>query len=308
MEVILSAVKAVAEVDTTKKRRSAPPIWWWVGLVIILVVIGVTVVPGLLDTIIHPEKEVHQPGIGDFFPEAMIWDGTFFQVNRLVLARIIAAVVICLVVGITAIRMRMVPSRGQAVIEVVAEYVRRNIGIELIGNANGRRYATYLGVIFFGVFAMNVTAIIPGINIAASSVVSVPLVFAVFAWCMFVGAGIKARGAGKFFKEQLFPPGVPWPMYILLTPIEAVSTFVVRPASLAIRLLANMIAGHMLLAICYFGTQALLVSLSALSFLSALTFVGAILVTGLELFVALLQAYVFTLLSAVYIKLSIESH
>lgn len=308
LEAILSAMKTVATSTATTSRKSSRPVWWWVGLVIIIALIGVTTVPGLMDTIIHPKSEIHEPGIGDFFPETLIWEGTVFQVNRLVIARIVAAVVICLVVGIVALRMKKVPGRGQSFIEMVAEFVRRNIGIELLGNANGRRYATYLSVIFFGIFAMNATAIIPGINIAASSVVSVPLVFAVFSWFLFVVAGIKAKGGAKFFKEQLFPPGVPWPMYILLTPIEAISTFVVRPVSLTIRLLANMIAGHMLLAICYFGTQALLVSLSGISALSALTFAGAIAVTAFELFVAVLQAYVFTLLSAVYIKLSIESH
>jgi F0F1-type ATP synthase, subunit a len=251
---------------------------------------------------------IHQPGMSDFFPETLLWEGTLFQLNRIVLARFIAAIAICLMVGLVALNVTKVPTRGQAIIELLAEFVRRNIGIELLGNKKGRQYATVLGVVFFGVLAMNLTGIVPGINIAASSVMSVPLVFAVFSYVTFIVAGIRAQGGLKFLKNQLFPPGVPWLVYILLTPIEFFSTFVVRPCTLAIRLLANMIAGHMLLAICYFGTQVLVSAVASQKIIAVATFASAIAVTLFEIFVAALQAYVFTMLTAVYIKLSVESH
>ena len=97
-------------------------------------------------------------------------------------------------------------------------------------------------------------------------------------------------------------------VYFLLTPIELLSTFIVRPATLAIRLLANMIAGHMLLAITYFGTQVLLIGVGAMVPISALTLAASVVMTLFELFVAVLQAYVFTVLTAVYIKMSVEAH
>lgn len=282
--------------------------WWKVGLGITLLVIAVTAVPGFWETGRSPGKPIHEPGMEDLFPEALIWDGTYFEFNRLTLARIIAAVVVSAIIFIVAKNVRLVPTRGQSVVEMIAEFIRKSIGIELLGNRRGRQYATALGIIFFGVLAMNLTGIVPGINIAASSVMSVPLVFAAFAYVTFVVAGIKVRGGATFFKEQIFPPGVPWPVYFLLAPIELFSTFVVRPATLAIRLLSNMIAGHMLLAITYFGTQAMLVAVAPMKPLAVLTFAGAIAITFFELFVAVLQAYVFTILTAVYIKMSIESH
>ncbi len=82
----------------------------------------------------------------------------------------------------------------------------------------------------------------------------------------------------------------------------------VRPATLAIRLLSNMIAGHMLLAVTYFGTQAMTVAMGAMKPLAVLTFTGSVILTLFELFVAVLQAYVFTILTAVYIKMSVEAH
>ena len=89
-----------------------------------------------------------------------------------------------------------------------------------------------------------------------------PLVYALVAYVGFIYAGIKANGFGRFFKEQLFPPGVPKPIYILMTPIELLSTFVIRPVTLTIRLLANMISGHLLLLLCFVGTHYLYLSLS----------------------------------------------
>lgn len=307
--VILSTVNVSRQKTSgdVKAPRLRLPAWWWVGLLLIVAVIAVTFVPGVLESLRHPEAEIHKPGMMDFFPEALIWEGTNFQVNRLVLARFFAAGVLCLILIVVALRVKKVPSRGQAVIEVIAEYVRKNIGIELLGNAKGRQYSTVLATVFFGVLAMNLTGIIPGINIAASSVMSVPLVFAIFAYITFIVAGIRERG-WRFFTDQLFLKGVPWPLYILLTPIEFFSTFIVRPATLAIRLLANMIAGHMLLAITYFGTQSMLVAAAAMKPIALLTFAGGIVLTLFELFVAVLQTYVFTMLTAVYIKLSVETH
>ncbi len=298
-------VSAAAPRAVTKRRL---PIWWWVGLVLIGVVIAVTFYPGVVEAFKHPEVEVHSPGMADFFPEAMVWDGTVFQFNRMVLARLVAAAVLALIFVIAASNLKLRPSRGQVLTELAADFVRTNIGIELLGTRRGKRYATILGFVFFGVLAMNLTGVIPGINIAASSVISVPLIFAVFSYVTFIAAGIKARGGLQFFKEQLFPPGIPPLVYVLLTPVEFASTFIVRPATLAIRLLANMIAGHMLLALTYFGTQVLMLGLMAMKPIAVLTFGAAIIMTLFEIFVAVLQAYVFTLLTAVYIKMSVEAH
>lgn len=284
------------------------PTWWIVGLVVITGVAAVTFVPGVLQAFQDPNASVHQPGLPDFFPEALIWEGTHFELNRLTIARFLAAGVLAVIFLLITASLRLRPKRGQLIIEMIAEFVRTNIGIELLGSSRGKRYATILAFIFFGVLAMNLTGILPGVNIAASSVMSVPLVFALIAYVTFIVSGIKARGGLTFFKEQLFPAGIPWPVYFLLTPIELISTFIVRPATLAIRLLANMIAGHMLLALTYFGTQTLLLGVAAMKPLSALTFGAAIVVTLFEVFVAVLQAYVFTILTAVYIKMSVEAH
>lgn len=317
MEAVLSTVEAAKTADVAPKtdgsnapKTSQPkrPLWWFVGLAIITLVVVATFIPTVIGGLKGGEAEIHQPGVADFFPEAMIWDGSHFEFNRLTMARFIAAAVIAVIFMVVAARAKLRPRRGQTLIEMGMDFVRKNIGVELLGSSRGKRYGRVLAFIFFGVLAMNLTGIIPGINIAASSVASVPIVFAVFSYVVFIVAGIKNRGGGTFFKEQLFPPGVPWPVYILLTPIEFVSTFIVRPATLAIRLLSNMIAGHILLALTYFGTQVMLVAMMAMKPLAVATFAASIAITLFEIFVSVLQAYVFTILTAVYIKMSVESH
>ena len=224
------------------------------------------------------------------------------------LARVIMALVLCLALVGVARKPKLVPGRGQMAVEFLADFIRANVALEMLGNKNGRRFAGFIGFAFFGVLVMNLAGVIPGINIAASSVVAVPLVFAIISYVTFVGSGIKAQGIGHYFKSQLFPPGLPKAMYLLITPIEFLSTFIVRPSTLMLRLLANMIAGHLLLGMTYFGTAILLHELNAMSSLGVLTGAAMFVMTAFEVFVAFLQAYIFTILSAVYIKLSIEAH
>jgi F-type H+-transporting ATPase subunit a len=136
-----------------------------------------------------------------------------------------------------------------------------------------------------------------------------PLVFALVACVTFIVAGVKAQGGGAFLKSQLFPPGVPWPIYIILTPIEFLSTFIIRPATLTVRLLANMLAGHLLLVLMFGATHYLFFMTStAMAPLGVVTLAAGFAFTLFEIFVAVLQAYVFTVLTTVYIQLSVESH
>lgn len=275
--------------------------WYWVAVAFLLLVIAATAVPAFTQ---HP----HAPGIGDLFPHAIFGHGTWYEFNRLTLARMIVGIVLVLIVVPVALSMALVPGRGQQVMELAAEFVRNEIAINMLGNKQGRRYAPVLGAIFLGVLGMNITGVLPGINIAASSLIAVPIVFAIISYVTFITAGIREHGAGHFFVGQLFPKGLPWPVYFLITPIEAFSTFIVRPVTLSVRLMCNMVAGHMLLAVTYFGTATILEATGALKGAAVLTGISMIVVTLFEVFVAFLQAYIFTTLSAVYIKLSVEAH
>jgi F-type H+-transporting ATPase subunit a len=159
------------------------------------------------------------------------------------------------------------------------------------------------------VLFMNITGIIPFLNIAGTSIIAVPLTLAIVSYITFIYAGIK-KNAKNFFKNALFPSGVPWFLYIIVTPIELVSTFVIRPATLTLRLLMNMVVGHLLLVLFFAATQYFVVELGgAWIALGAGTLAFGFAFTMFEILVAVLQAYVFALLTAVYIQLAVaEEH
>ena len=118
------------------------------------------------------------------------------------------------------------------------------------------------------------------------------------------------QGPIKYFKDTLFPPGVPKLVYILLTPIELFSVFIIRPLTLAVRLLANMMAGHVLLTIFFLFTHDFIIENFKLvtAPLGILTFLLACILIVFELLVIAIQAYIFTMLTAFYIAESIHGH
>lgn len=250
----------------------------------------------------------HAPTIDDMFPPAIFFEGTIFEFNRIMMVRLIAVAALCLLFYLGTRKLKLIPTRGQSVAEMSLGFVQKSIAEEVLGKESGRRWTPLLTIIFFSVLALNITGIIPFLNIAGTSVVGFPLVLALISWIAFIYAGVKAHG-GTFFKDALFPPGVPWPLYFILAPIELISTFILRPATLTIRLLANMMAGHFLLVLCFSATNALFLYASwALKPLGLLTYGVSVAFIALEIFIALLQAYIFALLTAVYISLSEEGH
>ncbi len=223
--------------------------------------------------------------------------------------RFIAVALIVVLFWIGTRRMRMIPGRGQSLLEMAVGFVQSNIADGALGKVDGKRFMPILASMFFMVLAMNLTGIVPGLNLAGTSVIGVPLVLALVAYVAFIYAGIKKQG-GNFFKASLFPAGVPWYLYIVVTPIEFLSTFILRPVTLALRLLMNMVAGHMLLVLCFSATHFFLFTAGGFFGLFGIgTLAFGFIFTIFEILVAVLQAYVFTFLTAVYIQLAlVEEH
>jgi F-type H+-transporting ATPase subunit a len=235
----------------------------------------------------------------------VLFIGTPFEMNRIMIIRLIVLAAILIFFGLTTSRMKIVPGRAQTLAEMGLGLVRVNIAEDLLGKKDGRRFLPLLTTIFFLVLVMNLTGIVPLLNIAGTSVIGLPMLLAVIAYIVFIYAGIR-KHPGKFFRNSLFPPGVPWFLYIIVTPIEFVSTFVLRPITLTLRLLMNMIVGHLLLVLFYLATSFFFFNTSGAFKLFGLgTFAFAIVFTLFEVLVAVLQAYVFTLLTTVYIQLAL---
>ncbi|MCX0276303.1 F0F1 ATP synthase subunit A [Brevibacterium sp. CS2] len=249
----------------------------------------------------------HAPGLEEFYPPAVLFAGTPFELNRIMIIRIIVSLLLVLLFVWLLRNPKLVPGRGQSIAEMVLDFIRKGIAYDMLGKKDGDRFFPLIAVIFLSVFALNITGIIPFLNISSNANIGMPLVMALVAYVVMIGAGIKAQGGGQYIKSQLFPAGVPKAMYILVTPIEAVSTFVARPLSLTLRLTFNMLVGHLLLVLCFAATQYFIVELGgAWAAFGALTFIGGFAFTLFEILVAILQAYIFALLTAAYIQLSVS--
>lgn len=240
--------------------------------------------------------------------ENFLFEGTPFAINRVVVLMLVASL-ICVGFFIAGARRRLIPRGIQYLAESAYFFVRNQIAVDVIG-PNGVRYAPYLASLFFFIFFMNLMEIIPVINFPVTSRMAIPASLAFFTWVIFNAVGIIRQGPLRYFKDTLFPPGVPWPVYILLVPIEFASVFIIRPLTLAIRLFANMMAGHVLLTIFFLFThQFLWTNFNPLTApLGLVTAVVAAVLILFELLVISLQAYIFTMLTAFYISESEHGH
>ena len=196
-------------------------------------------------------------------------------------------------------KQEVVPGKLQLMGESVFGFVRTNIAEEVIGH-DGARYVPFLATLFLLIFSFNFMEIFPGIAFPPTSHIAIPMFLAILTYIVYNVEGLRANGPAKYFGGILFPPGVPKFMYILLTPIEFLSILVIRPVTLTLRLTFNMLAGHLILSL----VAVLCATLwSASPKIAALPFAVAIgtALTAFELFVAFLQAFIFTILTALYI-------
>ena len=270
----------------------------------------------LLSAVLKPVAEseggFEAPTINEFYPEVIAFPGSPIELNRIMLIRLLVTTLLIVVFWLWSNRFRkstetgqFVPGRFQMFGEMALNFVRKSIAHEQLGEKDGDRFLPLLTTIFFIVLGMNITGIIPGLNIAGTSVIGLPLILALAAYVTFIYAGVKKHGLG-FFKNALFPAGVPKAFYVLVTPIEFLSTFILRPVTLALRLMMNMIAGHLLLVLCFSATQYFFFNSEGIfKTFGVGTFTFGFVFTLFEMLVAFLQAYVFTLLTTVYIQLSL---
>lgn len=181
-------------------------------------------------------------------------------------------------------------------LEPIILYIRDDIAIPNIGEKKHKKYMPYLLTVFFFVWFLNLFGLTPlGVNVTGNIAVTFALALITFLITQF-------SGNKNYWKHIFWMPGVPVPMKIILAPIELLGV-IIKPFALMIRLYANIMAGHIVL-----------MSLIGLIFVfhnwigSSLTFVLSFAISMIELLVALLQAYIFTMLSALYFGFAVEEH
>ena len=232
-------------------------------------------------------------------------DGVAFATKPILL--VFLSVVLISVFFIAASRKAaIVPSRLQFAGESVYSFVREGLAKDIIGH-EFLRFVPYLFTLFTFILVNNWFGIIPLLQFPTMSRVSFPYVLAAITFFVFHYVGIRKQGPVKYIKEIMFMPGVPKAVYILLTPIELATFFIVRPLTLSLRLFANMFAGHLLLLVFFLGGEYLLMGAIGLKIVSPFAFLVGIALTFFEFMIQILQAYIFTLLTAVYISGALHS-
>jgi F-type H+-transporting ATPase subunit a len=239
------------------------------------------------------------------FPEInsiLRWKDIFPGFNKIALIAVLA-VVISTVIFLLAVRQdhKEAPRGIRNFAETIVEFIENGVVMQTMGK-DGLAWTPFLLTMFLFIYLCNVPGIIPFFQMPATARMAVPLFLALMVWVIYNVTGIKHQGLGGYFKSTLFPPGVPKALYILVTPIEFISAIIVRPFSLAVRLFANMMAGHILLVTFALLSEALFQAKDKVLIpVGILPFFMLIFLTSFEVLVAFLQAYIFAMLTAVYI-------
>lgn len=239
----------------------------------------------------------------------MLFIGTPFEMNRILIIRMLVVVLLIVIFWVATRNLKLVPGRGQVAFEFITGFVRNSIIVETLGEKDGRRFMPILFTIFFLTLGLNLTGTIPGLQIASTGLIGQALIMAVVAYFTFIYAGIRRHGL-RFFKNATVLPGVPLPIVPIIAILETLSTFIIRPITLTLRLTMNMVAGHMLLVLCFLATNFFFVTVlveqgNPIGLLGIGTFGFGVAFTALEIFIAALQAFVFTILTSIYIQMAL---
>ena len=242
--------------------------------------------------------------------EILRWQDIFPSFNKIALIAVAATLISITLFLLAARRDPMVaPTGARNLAEVTIEFIEESVVMQTLGKS-GLKWTPFLLSLFLFIFLCNIPGVIPIIQMPATARIAIPLALSLLVWVIYIGTGIKHQGLG-YFGHLLWPPGVPTALKPLVGIIEFISTIIVTPFSLTVRLMANMLAGHILLVTFGLLTHALFTAETSQLFLvpmSILPFGMLIFLTAFEILVAFLQAYIVAILAAVYINNSTVGH
>ncbi len=230
-------------------------------------------------------------------------------VNKPFAQAVLGAILVIVFWLLASRKLQVVPGRGQFFAEYVYEFIRNGIARETLHHEY-RRYIPYLLALFSFILVNNWFGEFFYFMYPTFSNIGYPLALALLSWLVYVGAGFRKFGLG-FIRRSLVPEGVPLYMWPLIIPLEFIATFVTRPITLALRLFANLFAGHLMVLVLVVG-GAFLVQLPdniGINLAGWASLIFSLVILLLELFIGALQAFVFTVLTAQYVSSSIsEAH
>lgn len=225
--------------------------------------------------------------------------GINLSITKAVVLLFVACLITFLVVFIAGRRPKLVPSGLQNMVEALLDFVRLQMVIDVIGE-KGMAYFPWIATLFLLILVSNIIGLVPR-SLAITGQMGTTLGWAIIVFFMYNIATFKEKGFIGYFKS-FTPSGLPLWLLPLMLPIEIISTLVLRPFSLAVRLFANMTAGHMIILVFTF-----MAATSAI-YIKPLPFLGVVIMYLFEVFVAAIQAYIFAVLAAIYVGQAVHEH
>ncbi|WP_431042167.1 F0F1 ATP synthase subunit A [Streptomyces sp. P1-3] len=245
------------------------------------------------------------PGLHSFTFEPLFTVGGF-DFNKPMLLALLGTVVVVAFFWAAFGKPKVVPGKLQMVGEAGYDFVRRGIVYEALGKKEGEKYVPLMVSLFFFVWIMNLWSVIPVAQFPATSIIAFPVALAAIVYILWLSLTFKKHGfVGGLKNVSGYDKSLGWVLPLVMV-LELFSNLLIRPFTHAVRLFANMFAGHVLLLIFTIASWYMLNGIGIAY--ASISFVMVILLTAFELFIQALQAYVFVLLACSYIQGALAEH
>lgn len=245
------------------------------------------------------------PGLHSFVFEPLFTVGGF-EFDKVMLLALLSTVVVVGFFWAAFNKPKVVPGKLQMVGEAGYDFVRRGIVYETLGKRDGEKYVPMMVALFFTVWIFNLWSVIPLAQFPVTSIISFPAALALVVWITWVSLTFRKHGFGGGMKNITGYDKSLGPVLPLVVVIEFFSNVLVRPFTHAVRLFANMFAGHLLLVMFTIASWYLLSGIGIAY--AGISFVMTIVLTAFELFIQAVQAYVFVLLACAYVQGALAEH
>ena len=243
------------------------------------------------------------PGTEDFFWPVIGGDSSW-AITRPALVMAISVALLAWFFVTVAGRLTIVPSKRQWVAEQAYGFVRNSIARDVIGAKDFKQFVPLLFTLFTLILFNNVMGVMPFVQFPTFSRIAFPIVLTLVVYVVYHTVAIRRKHGVIGYLKSLVPPGLPLWLRPIMFFLEVLTYFIIRPLTLALRLFGNMLAGHLMLLVFILGGEYLLLHGSSifiqLSGILGLAF--GVVMTFFELLVQFLQAFIFTLLTALYIS------
>jgi F-type H+-transporting ATPase subunit a len=225
--------------------------------------------------------------------------GIDLSITKAVILLFLACFIVLLMVWLGGRKKSMVPTGMQNVMESLLDFVRMQMVIDVIG-PKGMAYFPWIATLFLMVLVSNIIGLFPK-SLAITGETGTTFAWALIVFGMYNVATFKEKGFLGYFKS-FAPSGTPVWLMPIIVPIEMIGFWVLRPFSLAVRLFANMTAGHIILLVFTF------MAATGAVYIKPLPFVGVVIMLLFEVFVCAIQAYIFAILAGIYVGQAVQEH